>query len=139
MRVTYIQYILANNNTKWFSSQQFVCGRAKPGPLGRGHFLHLTFVYHWVIASLTCRSHGPSVDPLFSIVCDKVTEEWGEIFEELARERRSFWKNVDVSMLFSHNLNWNLLAFLQELSHFDLERNSYKQIIKIRLLRLSKF
>ena len=42
-------------------------------------------------------------------------------------------------MLFSPHLNWNLPVFLIELSHFDLEHNLYKYIIKIRLLRLSKF
>ena len=28
-----------------------------------------------------------------------------DIFEELAKERRSFWNNVDVSILFSQDLN----------------------------------
>ena len=130
---TVYSMILANNNTKWVSSQLFGCGRAT-----RKGTSSPPSVYHWINTSSTCRSHGPSVDPLLSIVCNKVTEEWGEIFEELAKEGGSFWNNVDVSMLFSHHLNINL-AFLPELSHFDLERNSYKQIIKIRLLRLSKF
>ena len=31
-----------------------------------------------------------------------------------------------MSMLFSQHLNWNLLAFFPELSHFDLEHNSKK-------------
>ena len=62
-----------------------------------------------------------------------------EIFEELTNEGRSFWNNVDVSMLLLQHLNWNLLVFLPKLSYFDLEHNSYKEIIKIRLLRLSKF
>ena len=89
---TVYSMILANNNTKWVSSQLFGCGRAKLGPLGRGHLHHL-FVYHWII-SLTCRSHGRSVDSLLSIVCNKVTEEWGDIFEELAKEGRSFRKHT---------------------------------------------
>ena len=72
-------------------------------------------------------------------MCDKVTEEWGEIFEEFAKMKGSFWINVDVSMLFSQHLNWNLLAFLPDVSHFDLENNSYKLIIKTRLLRSLKF
>ena len=46
---------------------------------------------------------------------------------------------INVSMLLSHPLNWNLLLFLPELSHFDLECNSYKQMVKTRLLRISKF
>ena len=33
-------------------------------------------------------------------------------------------------------LNWNMLAFLPELSPFDLEHNSYKQKIKISFLKL---
>ena len=36
--------ILANNNTKWVSSQLFGCGRTKFDPLGRGHFHHLVFI-----------------------------------------------------------------------------------------------
>ena len=32
---------------------------------------------------------------------NKVTEEWKEIFEELAKEGWSFLNNIDVSMLFS--------------------------------------
>ena len=35
-------------------------------------------------------------------------------------------------------LNWNMLAFLPELSPFDLEHNSYKQKIKISFLKLPK-
>ena len=31
-------------------------------------------------------------------------------------------------MLFSQGPNWNLVAFLSKLSHFDLEHDSYKQI-----------
>ena len=65
-------------------------------------------------------------------------EEQGAVFEDLVEKGRSFRNHVDVvSMLFSQHLNWNLIAFLPERSHFDLEHNSYKQIIK-RLLRLSK-
>ena len=39
------------------------------------------------------------------IVCDKVAEEWGGIFEELTKEGGSFWNNVDVSVLFLQHLN----------------------------------
>ena len=44
-------------------------------------------------------------------------------------------------MLFSQDLTWNMLVlvFFRELSHFDMEHNSYNQIIKISLLKLSKF
>ena len=31
---------------------------------------------------------------ILSIICDKVTEEWGEIFEELKKEGGSFWNNI---------------------------------------------
>ena len=41
---TVYSIILANNNTKWVSSQLFWCGRAKLGPLGRGHLHHLMFI-----------------------------------------------------------------------------------------------
>ena len=34
---------------------------------------------------------------LLSIVCDKVTDQWREIFEEDAKEGGSFWNNVDIS------------------------------------------
>ena len=40
---TVYSMILANNNTKWVSSQLFGCSRAKLGPLGRGH-LHRLFI-----------------------------------------------------------------------------------------------
>ena len=129
--------ILSNNNIKWISSLLFGCGgRAKLGPLRRGNLHHLMFVYHWIIIGLTCRSHGPSVDSLFSIVWNKVTKEWGEIFEELAKEGRSIsWKRRCLNVVFTSS-ELNLLALLQKLPDFDLERNSYKQIIKIRLLKL---
>ena len=57
-RKTVYSMILANNNTKWVSSQLFGCGKVKLGSLGRGH-LHPSNVYLWNITSLTCRSHGP--------------------------------------------------------------------------------
>ena len=70
----------------------------------------------------------------YSLLCDKVIEKWGEIFEELAKEGGSFWNKVDVSMFFSQYLNWNLLAFLPEFSRFDLERfiqrNNTNKVIK---------
>ena len=86
--------ILAHINTKWVSSQLLGCGRDKFGPLGRRHrhLDHLMFVYHWIITSLTCRSLKPSVGSLLSTVCNKVTEGWGEIFEELTKEGQSLWK-----------------------------------------------
>ena len=82
---TVYSMILANNNTKWVSSQLFGCGRAT-----RKGTSSPPSVYHWINTSSTCRSHGPSVDPLLSIVCNKVTEEWGETSGELAKEGRSF-------------------------------------------------
>ena len=36
--------IILANNTKWVSSQLFVCGRAKLGPLGREHLHYLMFI-----------------------------------------------------------------------------------------------
>ena len=62
-----------------------------------------------------------------------------DFFEELIKKGGPFWNDLDASMLFSQHLNWNLLVFLPELSHFDFEDNSYKQIIKISLVNLSKF
>ena len=41
-------------------------------------------------------------------------------------------------MLFSQHLNWNLLVFLQELSQFDFKHNSYKQIIKNKIIKTFK-
>ena len=128
--------ILANNNRKWAASQLFGCARAKLGPLGRGHLHHLMFITELVLVWPV--GHMDPLLTLYSLLCVTKWQEWGEIFEELAKEGGSFWNNVDVSVLFSNHLNWNLLVFLPELSHFDLERNSYKQIIKIRLLRISK-
>ena len=72
------------------------------------------------------------------IVCDKVTENWKEIFEELGNEEGLFWNNFNVSVLCSQHLNWNLLPFLPGLSHFDLEQNSCKKIVKTKSLRLSR-
>ena len=70
----------------------------------------------------------------YSLLCDKVTEKWGQIFEELAKEGGPFWNKVDVSMFFSQHLNWKLLAFLPEFPRFDLERfiqrNNKNKIIK---------
>ena len=70
----------------------------------------------------------------YSLLCDKVTEKWGQIFEGLAKEGGPFWNKVDVSMFFSQHLNWKLLAFLPEFSRFDLERfiqrNNKNKIIK---------
>ena len=69
----------------------------------------------------------------YRVICNTVYCVWqsdrkkGEIFEEL-EEGGTFWNDVDVSMLLSQHLNWKLLAFLAELSHFYLEYNPYKQI-----------
>ena len=134
---TVYSMILANNNTKWVSSQLFGCARAKFGPLGRGHLRHLMFITESLL--LWRIGHMDPLLTLYSLFCVTKWQERGEIFEELAKEGESFWNNVDVSMLSSHHLNWSLLAFFPELSHFYLECNSYKQIIKIRLLRISKF
>ena len=129
--------ILANNNTKWVSSQLFGCTRAKLGPLGRGHLHHLMLITELLL--IWSVGHMDPLLTIWSLLCVIKWQEWGEIFEKLAKEGGSFWNNVDVSMLFSHHLNWNLIAFLPELSHFDLECNSHKEIVKIRLLRISKF
>ena len=134
---TVCSMILVNNSTKWICSQLFGCARAKLGPLGRGQLHHL-IIYHWIITSLTCRYMDPLLT-LYSLLCVTKWQKWGKIFKELAKKWGSFWNNIDVSVLFSHHLNWNLLAFLLELFHFDSECNSWKQIIKIRLLRISKF
>ena len=54
--------IILANNTKWVFSQLFGCGRAKLGP--RKGTSSPPNVYHWVITSLTCRSHGHSYNRL---------------------------------------------------------------------------
>ena len=71
-------------------------------------------------------------------MCNKVTEEWGKTFEEFEKEGGLFWNKADVSVLYSHHMNWNLLAFLPELSHFDLERNSYKTYNKNKIIKTFK-
>ena len=48
-------------------------------------------------------------------------EERGELFQELAKRGGSFWNNVDLSILSSPDLNWNLLSFLPAPSYFNLE------------------
>ena len=103
---TVYSMILANNNTKWVSSQLFGCATES--------------LLLWRIG------HMDPLLTLYSLFCVTKWQERGEIFEELAKEGESFWNNVDVSMLSSHHLNWSLLAFFPELSHFDLECNSYK-------------
>ena len=50
---TFYSMILANTNIKWISSQLFRCGRAKLGPLGKGHLHRLCLSF-----SLTYGSHG---------------------------------------------------------------------------------
>ena len=134
---TVYSMILPNNNTKWVSSQLFGCTRAKLGPLGRGHLHHLVFIIE--LLPVLPVGHMDLLLIIYTLLCVIKWQEWGEIFEELAKEGGSFWNNVDVSMLFPHHLNWNLLTFLPELSHFGLDFHSYKQIVKIRLLRISKF
>ena len=48
---TVYSIILARNNTKSVSSQLFGCGRAKFGPLGRGHLHHLIFITELLLVS----------------------------------------------------------------------------------------
>ena len=64
---TVYSMILANNNTKWVSSQLFGCGRAKLGPLGRGHLHHLMFITElllvWPVAHI-----DPLLTP-YSLLC----------------------------------------------------------------------
>ena len=155
--------MILSNNTKWVSGQLF----GTLGPLGTGYLHTLIFITElllvWPVghmdliekigplnqAQVSWNGYLPTwmwhlnLEPflILSIIFDKVPEEWGEISEELLNEGGSFWNNIDMffHMFFSHHLNWNLLSFLPNLSHFDLEHNSYKQIIKVRLLRLWKF
>ena len=70
-------------------------------------------------------------------MCNKVTEELSEIFEKL--EKRVILKQRRRLNVVFTSSELKPVPFLPELSHFDFEHNSCKQIIKIRLLRLSKF
>ena len=56
----------------------------------------------------------------------------------LKKLREGHFEITQTLSLYCFHLNWNLLAFLPELSHFDLENNSNKQVIEIRILRLCK-
>ena len=38
-------------------------------------------------------------------MCDKVEEEWGEVFQELAKGGDSYRNNIDLSLLFKHIQN----------------------------------
>ena len=122
--------MILTNNTNWFSSQLFACGKAKLGSLEIGHLYHLfiTTLMSDLYATWTLRGSlnlakcpgslnwQPTVlnvtpEPtdtfvIVSIICDKVAEEWGEVFQELGKRGRSFWNNVNLSMLLSQHLNW---------------------------------
>ena len=62
-----------------------------------------------------------------SIICEKLTKEWAEVFRKLSKEEGSFWNNLDPSALFSQHLNWNLPKFLPALSYFDVEDYSWRK------------
>ena len=60
--------ILANNNTKWLSSQLFGCTRVKRGLLGRRHFHHLMFITELLLVWTVVWPEVPSLDHLLSVV-----------------------------------------------------------------------
>ena len=64
---TVYSIILANNNTKWVSSQLFGCGRAKFGPLEMGHLHHLMFITELLL--LSPAGHMDSLLTLYSLLC----------------------------------------------------------------------
>ena len=140
--------IILANNTKWVSNQLKTWA-------GRGNCHHLMFISElllvWSVGRMNPHISDCATKPIqvpwngnpttrlyhhsyYSLLCDKVIEKWGEIFEELAKEEGSFGNKLDVSMFFSQHLNWKLLAFLPEFSRFDLERfiqrNNKNKIIK---------
>ena len=40
----------------------------------------------------------PELFGVLSITCEKVTEEWGEVFHEFTKGEGSFWNNVYLSI-----------------------------------------
>ena len=112
--------ILTNNNTNRVSSQLFGYDRAKFRPLGRRHLHHLMFITElllvWPVGhmdpNITDWATNPSQMPwncnlptwmwcyssepfiIFPVVCNRVTEEWRETLDELAKEGGSFWNNM---------------------------------------------
>ena len=151
--------ILANNK-KWFLNNLFGCGKVNIEPLVRRNFRHPIFITalllvwavtdmdphltDWVTkpgkftGSLNCQPTNLNVtrqpaEPfvILSSVCDKVTEGWWDVFQKLSKEEGTFWNYVDLSMLFSPYLDWNLLPFLPTISHFDVEHYSWKKITKV--------
>ena len=64
---TVYSMILANNNTKWVSSQLFGCGRAKLEPLGRGHLHHLMFITELLLVLPV--GHMDPLLTLYSLLC----------------------------------------------------------------------
>ena len=81
---TVYSMILANNNTKWVSSQLFGCGRAKLGPLGRGHLHHLMFITELLLVWPV--GHMNPLLIFYSLLYVTRWQKWGEIFEELSKE-----------------------------------------------------
>ena len=79
---TVYSMILANNNTKWVSSQLFGCGRAKLEPLGRGHLHHLVFITELLLVLSV--GHMDPLLTLYSLLC---VTKW-------QRNRVKFLKNL---------------------------------------------
>ena len=75
---TVYSMILANNNTKWVSSQLFGCGRAKLEPLGRGHL-------HQLITELLLVLPVGHMDPLLTLYSLLCVTKW-------KRKGWDFWR-----------------------------------------------
>ena len=63
-------------------------------------------------------------------------KEMGRGFWRTAKGWGSFWNNVDLLMLFSRHLNWNLLSFLPAHFHFYLEHYSWIKDYQLFPLKL---
>ena len=79
---TVYSMILANNNTKSVSSQLFGCGKAKLGPLARGHLHHLVFTSELLLVLPV--GHMDPLLTLYSLLC---VTKW-------QRNRVRFLKNL---------------------------------------------
>ena len=84
--------ILTNSNTKWVSSQLFGCGRAKLGPLGRGHLHHLMFITElllvWPVAHM-----DPLLTP-YSLLCVTRWQRNGVRFLKNLQKRDSHFETT---------------------------------------------
>ena len=89
---TVYSIILANNNTKWVSSQLFGCGRAKFGPLGRGHLHHLMLITELLL--LWPAGHMDSLLTLYSLLCVTRWQRNGVKFLKKLRKRDGHFERM---------------------------------------------